>query len=429
MMKTTLLAANAAAILRIGSFVAAAMLLGLLTSQTILISPSHPDDIDDPDEAAKHYGVTFPIPELGNCGSYTECRTYCEDPVNADACISYAKGKGFYQDEPDEKVRDVLARAKTELGCDSYESCQNFCEITTNYQRCNSFAQNQDLIGGYIHNPGESRILEQAKTVLGCNSPSSCQTFCEQEASRDKCSEFAKTVGLRGGEHPVGPGGCTSEQTCKTFCSDPNNYQICSGFSSSTGGQFSGPGGCTSEASCRAYCEQYPQECGYGGEAGPPPGYNPQEMCNRTPGCAWGNNTCQCETGGITGDQPGSYDPASECTKYGCSWTGTSCQCTQQISPTPYSGSGGSYTPYPTSGAYSSPSTYDPATECTKTAGCSWTGSSCQCSSNGGSSGESYSPYPESGSYPSPSPSVQASTTQRGWLEIIGDFLSRLLGR
>ncbi len=395
------------------------LLLVFILQSSLLVSPSHPfidedgDGIDDfeqnsgryqnPEEKAKLYDVAFPIAELGNCTDYISCRTYCEDPVNADSCIDYGRSKGFYQGESDEKVRDVLSKAKSSLGCDSYEACQNFCEIPANFDRCSNFARSQGIVGGHVEDPAKSEIVSKAKEVLGCTSPDACRSFCEQEANAQKCSDFAKTVGLRGGEHLVGPGGCTSESTCKSLCSDPNNFQICKGFHDVAGSQFAGPGGCNSEATCRTYCQQNEAECskafggpGRGAGTSPPPGYNPAEMCNRTPNCAWTNNGCQCgfygetketaqkageyaaycqanpdkckpgQTGGFGttqtrqefesycrqnpdkcrpptgGTAGGVFDPATECTRYGCTWSNNSCQCSgihPYSYPTPAGGS------------------------------------------------------------------------------------------
>lgn len=359
---------------------------------------------ETPEEKAQKHGITFPIAELNSCGSFSECRTYCEDPVNASACISYAKQKGFYEEEEaDPKKEQILARAKEILGCDSYESCLSFCSVPSNYDKCSSFAKDEGLTGGHIEDPHQEQFLAKAKEVLGCDSPSSCEAYCRQEANYQKCSEFAKGVGLRGGEQHVGPGGCTSESTCRALCSDPNNFEICKGFQEGVGEQFQGPGGCNSEISCRQYCEQNPQDCGYvTGAPGvtPPPGYNPQEICNRTPNCAWNGTTCQCS--GYTqpsGEPYPAYSPPPG----------------SQYSPQP------NYTP---SGSGGSTGSYDPATECAKTSGCSWTGSSCQCSSSGGTSSggststENYSPYPES------SPTVQGISIVRSFLEQFLNFLN-----
>lgn len=300
------------------------LLAALFLTVPTLLSPSHPENIDDPEGIADYYDITFPIPELGNCASYSECRNYCEDPVNHNSCINFAKSKGFYKEEPIRPDNaELWRRTKAEFGCDSMQSCQAFCEQPANFEKCSRFAGRQGLTGGHLEDPAEGEILTKAREVLGCDSYESCKSFCEQEANRQKCSDFARQVGLRGGHEVKGPGGCTSEETCRAFCSDPNNYQICSGYSSPGGRDFSGPGGCNSEASCRTYCEQHPDECGHyssGDAPGGTGGYDPASACYKTPGCSWTGTTCQCSGEGTYSPYPGTYDPATECARQtGCS--------------------------------------------------------------------------------------------------------------
>jgi len=356
------------------------------------------------DEAQKH-GITFPIAELGNCANFSDCRNYCEDPVNRDTCIDFAKKKGFYQ-ETSTRHEEILKSAKGELGCDSENACKAVCEQEVNHNKCFAFAKKYNLGGGQVHDPSKSEILEKAKTVLGCNSYESCRSFCENEANIQKCSEFARQTGLRGGERIEGPGGCNSPDSCRTFCSDPNNYEICSKFHSAASGQtFQGPGGCNSEDSCRAYCEKNPSVCrNIGGTSEA----SHAEYCNKTPNCSWTGSTCQCSSASPIQDQnvnPEEYckqypercsqnfspseDFSTQCTRYpGCTWTGSTCQCsttggetsTTPIPNEPYSVQGGET-------IYQS--------ECTN-AGCTWTDNSCQCPDTKG---------------------VQGASTQRGFFE------------
>ena len=59
---------------RIGS---AAMLGALFILSAALVS-------------AQESTITFPVPELGNCGSKSECRTYCDDLANIKTCVAFA---------------------------------------------------------------------------------------------------------------------------------------------------------------------------------------------------------------------------------------------------------------------------------------------------------------------------------------------------
>lgn len=220
------------------------------------------------EDAAKKYGVTYPIASLGNCADYTNCRNYCEDETHRATCIQYAKQKGFYEER---KVDEILIYAKTELGCNSETECKNICEKEENFEKCSNFAKKTGLVKEQILSPKNQEILLKAKEILGCDSPQTCKSICEQEGNRQKCSEFAKQTGLKGGEQRSGPGGCNSEESCKSFCSNPDNFNECSKFkpSEKQEGQrgeppsegFRGPGGCSSESSCREYCGKNPSEC------------------------------------------------------------------------------------------------------------------------------------------------------------------------
>ncbi len=219
------------------------------------------------EEAAKKYGITYPIVSLGNCADYTSCRNYCEDESHRDACIQYAKQKGFYEERKNDQI---LTHAKTELGCSSETECKGICEREENFEKCTNFAKKTGLVKEQILSPKNQEILTKAKEILGCDSPQTCKSICEQEGNRQKCSEFAKQTGLKGGEEKRGPGGCNSEESCKSFCSSPDNFNECSKFKPPEGQEgrrdgpsegFRGPGGCDSEVSCKQYCEKNPSEC------------------------------------------------------------------------------------------------------------------------------------------------------------------------
>ncbi len=365
-------------------------------------------------DPAKKYGITFPITELGNCTDIASCKTYCDDSLNTQKCVDYAKGKGFYKEQEAKPSDAVIQQAKVTLGCDSAASCKAFCEKQENYDKCHSFAQNTGLSGGYKEDPSKGTVLAKAETALGCTSYETCKTFCDNPINHDKCAQFAKSVGVNGGYEYKGPGGCTTEETCKTFCSQSGNIDICRQFTQSAVGQSN---------------------------------YDPQLECKKYPGCSWSGTYCQCNQ---NQNDPGNIErQKAQCTSYsGCSWIGTSCSCTRGSGmpyPTSYptstpsygdgskgdyscgkaslavgcytvdktckcpstfpsgnSGSGnmmsrdqqeagyhapGTNSPSSTQQPQASTST-DPATACGQTSGCTWTGSTCSCSSVHGASTE-----------------------------------------
>src|SRR3989344_71397 len=85
-------------------------------------------------EIVRKHGISFPIAELGNCGSIGACKSYCDDPVNAETCIGFAKKKGFNKQEKMEARRaTMLEEARTSLGCDSEETCRAACHDEANF--------------------------------------------------------------------------------------------------------------------------------------------------------------------------------------------------------------------------------------------------------------------------------------------------------
>jgi hypothetical protein len=210
--------------------------------------------------AIKKYNISFPVAELGNCNSLSECKLYCNDPVNQDTCISFAKQKGFYKQQSSAIENSLMLVAKNELGCDSKDSCKILCGQQDNWQKCGDFAKKYHL-GNNHNNATDASILQEAKQILGCESKDLCLGFCQLESNRQKCDEFVKVVGLKGGEEKIGPGGCTSAQSCNDYCSNPANFQTCTSFASSQGQDFKGPGGCNSFESCISYCQSHLNEC------------------------------------------------------------------------------------------------------------------------------------------------------------------------
>lgn len=239
---------------------------------------------ESPEEAAKKYNIQFPIVELGNCTDVSSCKTYCDNEVNRDTCINFARKKGFHKEikRPDDAI---LQSAKSTLGCDSETTCRSICEKEENFEKCSSFGQKHGLGGGQRGKPG-GEVLQKAKEILGCDSEASCKSICENPDNQQKCSDFAQKTGLGGGIRKVGPGGCNSEESCRSYCE--TNKEECMKFggnrSEGSDSQRRGPGGCDSEESCMEYCKSNPAECEKMGGMRPqegrdgPPKMSPEDM-------------------------------------------------------------------------------------------------------------------------------------------------------
>lgn len=236
-------------------------------------------------------GITFPIPELGNCGSKDECRDYCNQPGNMEACINFAQSHGLMNKAEAEhglKFQKRILSGNTPGGCNSPESCRILCSDVNNLEVCLKFADEQGF---------KEEKIDEARKILayvksggrlpgGCTSKESCQAYCGDFNNAEECFAFAERVGLAEAEFEgkeklepekfkkfielaksgETPGGCKSKEQCESYCSNQSNVEECIAFGQKmgfidekkaelfrkTGGK--GPGGCTSEESCKAYC-------------------------------------------------------------------------------------------------------------------------------------------------------------------------------
>ncbi len=204
---------------------------------------------------ARELGITFPIAELGNCAGPQECKDFCEQPGNQTTCANFAKSRGLDRGGrvDQSKEQDILTAAQSELGCTTKESCYQKC--SQDHAACEAFAKRHGISGstdgqqGGSSNVDKAKLLEDAKSQLGCTSMESCSQTCQQNPQR--CAEFAKQHGLSGGGTEPRPSG--------------SQGQYSQGQSGTSGGN-KGPGGCDNEASCKAYCQSHPNECsGFGG--------------------------------------------------------------------------------------------------------------------------------------------------------------------
>ncbi len=236
-----------------------------------------------PQAAIGKYNITFPVAELGNCIDFVSCKAYCDDITHTDACVAYAKNKGFYQPNPLEtNKQQILAAAQNILGCDSVSSCIAFCQIPTNITACTEFAQKYNLPAGNVSKLSSASTLQQAQEQLGCNSAATCKTFCEDKANEQKCTAFAQSIGLRGGLAKINPSGASGMPM------QGNSLPA----------------------------ENTPPSI--------PAGSNPQAACSARPHCIWTGTLCKCVQVSTSGETPAITSNESSSTTQTITTTSTS---------------------------------------------------------------------------------------------------------
>lgn len=243
-------------------------------------------------------GITFPIAELGNCASQSDCRAYCGEPGNMDACVEFAKTHGLMNgDEAKqaEKFKNLLQDGGGPGGCSSENSCRSYCENISHMDECVAFAKKMGVADSDVKQA--EKVLSYVKSggamPGGCDSKDSCETYCNDFSHAEECFAFAQKAGLNisqgNNEIPPGqfqkflelakngqtPGGCKTKDQCESYCKDQSHFQECvdfgekAGFISSAQAQKiktlggKGPGGCDSQTSCESYCNDssHREEC------------------------------------------------------------------------------------------------------------------------------------------------------------------------
>ena len=69
------------------------LIIGILVAGTITSSAAAQTD----GQAALE--ISYPVAEVGNCADKAACKTYCDEPANIDACLSFAEKNNLMSKE------------------------------------------------------------------------------------------------------------------------------------------------------------------------------------------------------------------------------------------------------------------------------------------------------------------------------------------
>ena len=142
--------------------------------------------------------ITFPVSELGNCASASECKAYCTQVEHRTACYAFAIKHGLNKQTSESNSQEkgkLLAQARVELGCSDEASCKALCEDPANRGKCMAFARKNGLRaeGKTAGNMAEM-VMKGAKEKLGCDSKEACYAFCSKVENMQRCKEFVKSL-------------------------------------------------------------------------------------------------------------------------------------------------------------------------------------------------------------------------------------------
>lgn len=221
--------------------------------------------------------ISFPIAELGNCGSIDECKVYCDDLSNVNACLDYALKNDLM---PKEQVEIIKKETKVDGpgGCTNRNQCETYCDKEENFEECVSFAEKNNIIS-----TEEAKVAKKLGPKIdgpgGCKGKRQCDAYCGKPENFEVCVKFAEENGLMDkkeaelvkkiGPNPEGPGGCKGKKECDNYCGNPVNQEECVAFAEKYGllskeeaknlkkfvPNAEGPGGCKGPDECKTFCD------------------------------------------------------------------------------------------------------------------------------------------------------------------------------
>jgi len=227
--------------------------------------------------------VQFPVPELGNCRSETDCRSFCDKPENSQACLSFAEKNNLMSAEEIAAAKKFLAVGKGPGGCTTKDSCENYCNSTDHINECVAFAEKTGILP-----PQDLAEAKKVQAALArgltppgnCKSKQDCDNYCSDPGHMEECVTFAEKAGfmpeneiaeahkvLAAIKKGAKPPPCRGKAECDAYCAEPVNFEQCISFAEAagfmtpdeavmarkTGGK--GPGDCKSKEQCEVFCE------------------------------------------------------------------------------------------------------------------------------------------------------------------------------
>jgi len=188
----------------------------------------------------------------GGCTTPGACRAYCESVDNLSACVDFMKKHKLASEHTGEAEKLAAYKAAggmTPGNCGSRSECQTYCGDFSNANECRAFIEGAklSLAKGDVSSPAQwDKLVELAKagrTPGKCTNAVSCNLYCSDLAHRTECIAFGREAGLieesraerliQGGV--TGPGGCDSAESCKAFCDDQGNRGACFTFAKEQG--------------------------------------------------------------------------------------------------------------------------------------------------------------------------------------------------
>jgi hypothetical protein len=226
------------------------LISGILTSGAIInFADAEAKPLLQPQEQKMPGDIQYPIPELGNCTSKSNCKIFCDNSKNSDACLAFAEKRNLMSPEELANARKFKDSGMVGPGgCKGQTACEEYCGISAHMEECVSFAEENGMMS--------DQQLQESKKVLAaikngikppaCNGPKECEQYCGSPSHMEECMTFSLAAGIAPDDQKeqmqktleaikkgVKPPACRGPEECDQYCS--LHMEECMNFSLASG--------------------------------------------------------------------------------------------------------------------------------------------------------------------------------------------------
>jgi len=239
---------NLSVIILISGILVSAAIIGIAGAQT---TAAQTQPQLQPQEQKMPGDIQYPIKELGNCKSKQDCRVFCDNSKNADACLAFAKQHNLMSSEELAAANKFKDNGMVGPGgCKGQAACDQYCGNSDHMEECIAFAQKNGMMSAQQLQESQ-KVLAAIKNGLkppACAGPKECDAYCGSSEHMTECMTFSLAAGLvPDGEKAqvqktldaikqgAKPPACHGPQECDKYCGDPAHMEECMAFSLAAG--------------------------------------------------------------------------------------------------------------------------------------------------------------------------------------------------
>lgn len=240
--------------------------------------------------------IQYPVKELNNCASESDCKIFCDKTENIERCLSFAEKNNLMSKEELQMAKKFANKQmKGPGGCNGKDECDTYCNDMIHIDECISFAEKNNLM--------PEKEMKEAKKVQAaikkgikppnCKNKAECDIYCEESSHMEECINFGVEAGFIQGKEledaqkmlsalkrGITPPPCKGKDACDKYCGEPNNMEVCMNFALEAGMMNEQekensqkmlqalkkgvkPPNCKGKEECDAFCqsEEHMEEC------------------------------------------------------------------------------------------------------------------------------------------------------------------------